>query len=276
MSAPIAPKKPHERTLHGDTAQDPWFWLREKSDPDVIAHIDAENTHSDEVLAATSDLQNTIFNEIKDRTKETDVAVPAKRGEYWYATKTEEGKPYSIRVRMRGGPDGAIELVLDENKEAEDEDYFRLGNFAVSADQRFVAYSTDTNGAESYTTRIREISSQQDLPDTLEECRYGLAWSTTGSHLFYTVADEALRSFQIWRHEIGTSQSADEMVFQEDDERFFVGLAKTRSGAFIVITTDSAVTESAWVIPADEPITEPYAVLQRVDGRLIRARSMLS
>jgi oligopeptidase B len=266
MSPPLARKKSHERSLHGDSTQDPWFWLREKSDPDVIAHIEAENRYADDILAPTSDLQNTIFHEIKDRTKESDRAVPAQKGDYWYATRTEEGKAYAMRVRMRGGPDGPTELVLDENNEAEGEEYFRLGNFAVSTDQRFVAYSTDTNGAESYTTRIREISSQRNLSDVLEECRYGLVWSTSGSYLFYTVADEALRPFQVWRHRIGTEQSVDELVFQEDDERFFLGLAKTRSGAFVVITSDSAVTESAWVIPADEPTTEPYAVLPRVEG----------
>jgi oligopeptidase B len=266
MSAPLGAKKPHERALHGNSAQDPWFWLREKSDPDVIAHIEAENRYADDILSPTSDLQDTIFREIKDRTQESDLAVPAQKGDYWYATRTEEGRAYAVRVRMRGGPDGPTELVLDENKEAEGEGYFRLGNFAVSADQRFVAYSTDTNGAESYTTRIREISGQRDLPDVLEECRYGLVWSTSGSYLFYTVADEALRPFQVWRHRIGTEQSVDELVFQEDDERFFLGLAKTRSGAFVVITSDSAVTESAWVIPADEPTTEPYAVLPRVEG----------
>lgn len=266
MSGPVAPKRSHGRTLHGSTVDDPWSWLREKSDSDVIAHIEAENLHTSQLLEPTLGLQRDIFNEIKDRTQETDLAVPAQRGDYWYATRTEEGKAYAIRLRMRGGPNGPIELVLDENEEAEGEDYFRLGNLVVSSDQRFVAYSTDTNGAESYTTRIREISSQQDLSDVLMECRYGLAWSSDGSYLFYTVADEALRPFQVWRHEIGTEQTDDVVVFREDDDRFYVGLGRTRSGEFIVITVDSAVTESAWVIPASEPTAVPSAVLPRVEG----------
>lgn len=266
MSAPIAPKRPHRRTIHGQTVDDPWFWLREKSDPEVIAHIEAENRYASEVLESTASLQQAIFDEIKSRTQETDIAVPAKRGEYWYASKSEEGKAYSIRIRMHGGPDGPVELVLDENKEAEGEEYFRLGNFVVSPDQEYVAYSTDTNGAESYTTRIREIRNQQDLADELLECRYGLAWSEDGAYLFYTVADEALRPFQVWRHEIGTDQKDDRVVFQEDDDRFYLGLGKTRSGDFIVITADSAVTESAWVIAADEPLSGPRAVLPRVEG----------
>lgn len=266
MSAPIAPKKPHSRTLHNEVVDDPWFWLREKSDPAVIAHIEAENTYAAAILEPTKSLQEEIFAEIKKRTQETDLAVPAQKGDYWYAPRTEEGKSYAIRVRMEGGPEGPVELVLDENAEADGHEYFRLGNFSVSADHRFVAYSTDTTGAESYTTRVREIASQQDLSDVLTECRYGLAWSADGAYLFYTVADAALRPFQIWRHEIGTDQAADVLVIQEDDDRYFFGLGKTRSGEFIVITADSAITESAWVIPADEPTAEPRAVLPRIEG----------
>lgn len=266
MKAPVAPKKPHSRSLHGVTVEDPWFWLRDKSNPEVLSHLEAENEYSSAILEPTSDLQQAIFIEIKDRTQETDLAVPAQKGEYWYATRTEEGQSYAIRVRMRGGPDGASEVVLDENAEAEGNDYFRLGNFSVSPDHRFVAYSVDTTGAESYTTRIREITTQRDLPDVLSECRYGLAWSSDGAHLFYVVADEALRPHQIWRHEVGMDQADDVLVIQEDDDRFFLGLGETRSGGFIVVTADSAVTESAWVIPADDATTEPRVVLPRVEG----------
>jgi oligopeptidase B len=240
--------------------------LRDKSDPDVIAHIEAENEYAAAVLEPTNALQESIFDEIKDRTQETDLAVPAQKNEYWYTSRTEEGKAYAISVRMRGGPDGVSELVLDENAEADGHDYFRLGNLSVNADHSRVAYSVDTTGAESYTTRIREIATQRDLLDVLTECRYGLAWSSAGMHLFYTVADEALRPFQIWRHTIGTDQSDDVLIFQEDDDRYFLGLGKTRSDEFIVITADSAVTESAWVIPADEPTVDPRPVLSRVEG----------
>ncbi len=266
MIPPQASRKPHSRSLHGDTVEDPWFWLRERSSAEVLSHIEAENTYVAAILEPTSDLQEAIFSEIKDRTQETDLAVPAQKGEYWYATRTDEGMSYGIRVRMHGGPDGFPELVLDENAEAEGKDYFRLGNFSVSADHRFVAYSVDTTGAESYTTRIREIETQSDLPDVLRKCRYGLAWSSDGTHLFYTVADEALRPYQIWRHAIGTDQADDVLVIQEDDDRYFLGLGKTRSGTFIVITADSAVTESAWVIPADDAMAEPRAVLPRAEG----------
>lgn len=263
---PVADRRDTVRSLHGDTVIDPYTWLQDKADPDVIRHLEAENEYTAAILAPTETLQDDIFNEIKDRTLETDLAVPARRGDWWYTMRTEEGKSYAIWVRMPGSPDAAADLILDENLEAEGHSYFRLGNFAVSTDQRFVAYSVDTTGAESYTTRIRDIATGEDLDDVIRECRYGLAWSRDDRFLFYTIADESLRPFQIWRHEIGTDQSSDELVLQEDDERYYLGVWRTRSGDFIVIDAGSSITQSAWVIPAASPLEEPHQVMPRVEG----------
>ncbi len=245
---------------------DPYLWLQDKSNPEVIAHLEAENEYTRQVLAQTEQLQEAIFQEIKSRTLETDLTVPARRGDWWYTTRSIEGKAYVIWVRTRGGPDGEEHLVLDENLEADGESYFKLGNFALSADQRFVAYSVDTSGDEAYTTRIRDIDAGVDVPDVLTACRYGLAWSHDGRWLFYTIADETLRPFQIWRHEIGTSQQSDVLVLQEDDERFHLDVTRTRSGEFVVIEAQSSVTKSCWVIPTTSPHDEPREVLQRVEG----------
>ncbi len=266
LEPPVAERRETQRRLHGETVVDPYTWLADKSNPEVIAHLEAENEYTAVIMAPTEDLQDVIFNEIKERTLETDLAVPARRGDWWYATRTEEGKSYAIWVRMRGGPDGEEQLILDENVEAEGESYFRLGNFALSADHRFVAYSTDTTGAEAYSTRIRDIEAGTDLDDVLRECRYGLAWSHDGIYLFYTIADEAQRPFQIWRHEVGTDQSDDVLVLQEDDDRYYLDLGRTRSGEYIVIEAGSAITESAWVIPTRSPLSEPQEVLERVEG----------
>lgn len=269
---PTSPKPPRAdrqdtvRAIHGETVVDPYAWLQDKSNSDVIAHIEAENAYTEAILAPTVPVQEEIFEEIKSRTLETDLAVPARRGEWWYTTKTEEGQSYAIWVRMHGAADSEEQLILDENVEAEGESYFRLGNLALSADQAYVAYSVDTSGAEAYTTRIRDIDSGEDLPDTLEECRYGLAWSHDGRYLFYTIADEALRPFQVWRHKIGTSQSADELVIQEDDERYYLDISRTRSGEFIIIDASSSITESAWVIPTRSPLADPREVLPRIEG----------
>jgi len=263
---PVAHRRPVERVLHGEAVLDPYVWLQNKDDQAVIDHLEAENEYTEAALAPTAALQTEIFNEIKSRTMETDLAVPARRGEWWYSTRTEEGKSYAIWIRMHGSPDGEEVAILDENVEAEGENYFRLGNFSLSADQRFVAYSVDTTGAEAYTTRIRNIESGADLDDVLTECRYGLAWSHDGRYLFYTIADKALRPFQIWRHEVGEDQSQDTLILEEDDERFYLDLSRTRSGEYIVIEASSSITESAWVIPTRSPLMEPIEVLPRVDG----------
>ena len=263
---PRAERRNTIRTLHGETVVDPFAWLRDRSNPDLIRHLEAENAHTAAVLAPTVPLQEEIFDEIKSRTLETDLAVPARRGDWWYTTKTEEGKSYAIWVRMYGAVDAEEQLILDENVEAEGESYFRLGNLALSEDHAYVAYSVDTSGAEAYTTRIRDIDSGEDLQDALEECRYGLAWSHDGRYLFYTIADEALRPFQVWRHEVGTPQSSDELVIQEDDERYYIDMSRTRSGEFIIVEASSSITESAWVIPTRSPLSEPHEVLARVEG----------
>jgi oligopeptidase B len=263
---PRAERRDTVRTRHGETVVDPYAWLQDKSNAVVIAHLEAENAHTAAILSPTAPLQEEIFGEIKSRTLETDLAVPARRGEWWYTTKTKEGKSYAIWVRTHGSADGKEQLILDENVEAEGESYFRLGNLALSADQAYVAYSVDTTGAEAYTTKIRDIASGNDLPDVLEECRYGLAWSHDGKYLFYTIADEALRPFQVWRHEVGTAQSVDVLVIQEDDERYYLDISRTRSGEFVVIDASSSITESAWAIPTRSPLTDPREVLPRVEG----------
>jgi len=263
---PQAERKVTLRVLHDETVVDPYAWLQDKSDPDVIAHLEAENEYTAAMLEPTEQLQQKIFEEIKGRTLETDLAVPARRGPWWYTTKMEEGKPYAIWVRMHGSPEGAEQLVLDENAEAEGERYFRLGNLALTSDQELVAYSVDTTGAEAYTTKIRDLATGEDLDDALEGCRYGLAWSHDSRYLFYTIADDALRPFQVWRHEVGTAQADDQLVVQEDDERYYLDISRTRSGDFIVIDASSSITESAWVIPSRSPFEEPREVLGRVEG----------
>lgn len=134
MDAPEAAQRPYQRTLHGETVDDPYSWLRDRDDPAVLAHLEAENAFTAAVMEPTEPLQELIFEEIKSRTQETDIDVPAKRGAYFYATRTEEGKDYRIWVRMAGAADGPEEIILDENAEAVGSDYFRIGNLAVSPD----------------------------------------------------------------------------------------------------------------------------------------------
>ncbi len=266
MEPPIAQRRPVERRLHGETVVDQYSWMRDRENPEVVAYLEEENAYTESMTDHLAPLRERIFNEIKDRTQETDLAVPAKRGDYWYSTRTEEGRPYRIWVRMQGGPDGAETVLLDENTSAEGHDYFMLANFSVSPDAAIVGYSIDTDGGERYTTHFRDTDTGHDLDDEIPNTYYGAAWASDSTHYFYTVTDAAMRPWQVWRHRLGTEASSDVLVFQEDDERYYVGVQRSRSGDFIFIVTGSAVTSDVRCVPADDPEAEPAVVQSRVEG----------
>ncbi|MEN8234319.1 MAG: S9 family peptidase [Actinomycetota bacterium] len=266
MEPPIADRRPTERTLHGDTVVDDYAWMKDRNDPDVIAYLEAENAYTEAKTGHLAPLRSRIFDEIKERTLETDLAVPAKRGDYWYSTRTEEGRPYRIWIRLSGGPDGEETVLLDENAEAEGHDYFRLANFSVSPDASLIGYSVDTDGGERYVTRFRDAETGRDLEDEIPNTSYGAAWASDSAHYFYTVNDQAMRPWQIWRHRLGTPASEDQLVHEERDDRYYLTVHRSRSGDFIFIAAGSAVTSDARAIPADSPEAEPVPVLPRVEG----------
>jgi protease II len=157
---------------------DNYFWLRDRADPDVIPYLEAENRYTEEVMSPTKPLQEALYHEILGRIQETDVSVPVKRDDYFYYTRTEEGKAYSIQCRKHG-LDASEEILLDSNALAEGQKYFRLGNFAVSPDHRLLAYSVDLEGDESYTIQVKDLSTGQLLPDRIVNTYYTLEWLTT-------------------------------------------------------------------------------------------------
>jgi oligopeptidase B len=261
-----APKREH--TWHrptGDVA-DPYAWMRSLDDPELLAYLRAENDAADAFFAPHSEVIETVFGEIRSRVQETDLSTPVEFGPWWYVTSTTEGSSYPIHHR---GPDAARatdQILLDENVEADGHDYFDLGAFDVSVDHRFVAWSMDTAGDERYTLRIRDLTTGVDLEDRLDDtANAGTAWSSDGSWLFYVTADEQQRPSTVWRHRIGTERSDDVCVFDEPDERFYVGLGSTRSEAWIVIGSASRTSADARLIATDDPTAEPRVVLPRRD-----------
>lgn len=273
MNPPVAAPRAHVRDLHGLRVEDPWYWLRDREDPEVLEYLKAENRFTEQQMAHTAGLQRAIFDEIRARTQETDLSVPARRGRYWYSTRTVEGMPYKIWVRMEGGPNGLEQVMLDENVEATGHGYLQTANVSVSPDDRIVSYSLDTTGAETYLTRFRLIDDGRDIPDEIPNTYYGSAWASDSQHYFYTVVtpDGTMRPWQVWRHRLGTDPADDALVFQEDDDRFFLDLHRSRSGDYVFITAESAVTADLWFIPADDPGAAPVPVLPRVDGVMYSA-----
>ena len=265
MSTPPSAKiVPKEITLHEDIRVDNYFWLRDRSDPDVIPYLEAENRYTEEVMAPTKSLRDSLYHEILGRIQETDVSVPVKRDDYFYYTRTEEGRAYSIQCRKRGSLDAPEELLLDSNALAEGQKYFRLGNFAVSPDHKLLAYSTDLEGDETYTIQVKNLETSELLPDRIENTYYSLEWANDNRTFFYTVLDATKRPYRAFRHELGAA--SDTLVYQEDDGRFNLGLAKTRSRRFIFIELASAITSELRYLDADDPHGEPRLMLPRRQG----------
>jgi oligopeptidase B len=265
-SPPQAPRRHHVLSLHGDERVDDWYWLRDRDDPDVTAYLDAENAYTRSVTARTAGLQEQLYEEIRGRIQETDESAPVPHGGYWYLQRTVEGLQYPIHVRRTTTPQGPEQVLLDENELAEGHDYFRLGVLRTSPDHTKLAYSNDVTGAERYILRIRDLDSGRDLPDEIPNTYYGLAWSSDSRTVFYTRPDDAMRPHQLWRHELGTHPADDVCVYEEPDERFFLSVHRTRSGAFIVLQLESMITSEARVLAAHDPTGEFRVVEPRRQG----------
>jgi oligopeptidase B len=270
---------PHERQHHGDTVVDEYFWLSDREDPDTIGYLTAENTYTEAVTGHLAPLRETVFNEIKSRTQETDLSVPARKGGHWYYTRTVEGQQYGIHCRRAvrpgevdppatgdGQPMVDEEILLDGNALAEGHEFFALGTFDISPDGRWLAYSTDFAGDERFTLRVKDLSTGEVLADEVPNTFYGSAWSADASALFYLTVDDAWRPYRVWRHAMGSAASTDQIVYEEPDERFWVGVELTRSERFILIDISSKVTSEVRYLPADEPLGEPAVITPRRQG----------
>ncbi len=257
---PVAEKRPVSFTLHGDTRIDDYAWLRGKEDPEVLALLAAENEYTASVMAPYADLQEQLFEEMKSRILETDLSVPTVKGPWAYFGRTEEGKQYPRHCRRpatQAYDETAPETVLiDENELAEGHEFFALGTFEVSPDHNFVAYAFDTEGDEVYELHVRDVRTGTDLPDVIEETAGGVAWSSDGTVLFYVVHDDAMRPYQLFRHVMGTDSTDDVLVYQEDDERFYIGLSDSATDEWLFLTIGSQVTTEVRGIPANEPLAE--------------------
>ena len=280
ITPPVAKKVPHERTHHGDTFVDNYEWLRAKEDPEVIAYLEAENAYTEQQTAGLEPLRGKIFDEIKSRTQETDLSVPTRMGEWWYYSRTIEGKSYGLQCRCPvDSPDdwtpptlssdtdiSGEQILLDANLEAEGHDFFSIGAFSISRDGNLLAYSTDTEGDERYTLRFKDLRTGEMLADEIERISAGATWSYDHTHVFYQTVDESWRPDSVWRHELGAPNETDVQVFHEPDESYWVGFGSTRSEKYLLIYVGSKITSECLVLESENPKGEFRVVLPRVDG----------
>ena len=269
---PLAARKPASDSFHGIARTDDYAWLRADNwqevmrDPSVLdgeirSYLEAENAYADAVLAETDPLRDTLFQELKGRIKEDDSSVPSPDGPYAYATRFREGQQYPSIVRTpRDGGEEAV--LLDVNVLAEDKAYFRLGGAGHSDDHSMLAWSADDNGSEYYTLRIRNLATGEDMEDTLRETS-SFIWGNDPETLYYVWLDENHRPAKVFRHTLGTDQSSDELIHEEKDPGFFVGVSKTQSGRYILIDCHDHETSEVHILDADDPKATPVCFAER-------------
>ena len=250
LTPPTAKIQPKIDTLHGDTRTDPYFWMREKSNPEVIAYLEAENVYTDAALAPMKELQETLYAEMKGRIQETDLSVPYRYGDYFYYSRTEEGKQYPVRCRKRGSLDAPEEVTLDLNALAEGHSYLGLGAYEVSDDGNLLAFSTDVTGFRQYTLQIKDLRTGELLPDKVEKTN-SVDWAADGKTLFYTVEDDAKRPYRLYRHVLGAAD--DVLLYEETDALFNLEASRSRSKTFLFVTSESSDTTEVRFLASDAP-----------------------
>jgi oligopeptidase B len=262
IEPPVAKIAPTTIEAGGETRIDPYFWLRDRTDPDTLNYLEAENRYTQAMMEHTAELRGKLYDEMLGRIKQTDLSVPVQRDDYFYYSRTEEGKQYAIHCRKRGSLDAPEEILLDENALAEGKKYFRIANFSVSPDHRLLAYSDDDDGDEAYTIRVKDLATGEMLADEIPNTYYSLEWANENATFFYTVLDAARRPYRIFRHTLGVAEDA--LVYHETDERFTLELQKTSSRAFILIHIASSLTSEVRYVSADQPRADFQVVLPRV------------
>jgi oligopeptidase B len=276
LAAPRAPRKPVYSTIHGHTREDPYAWLKAanwqevmrdptKLPPDIRAHLEAENAYARSIMADAAGLQEQLFAEMKGRIKEEDSSVPAPDGPYAYLTKYVAGgqQPVLARTPREGG---AESILIDGNAEARERPFFRFGGAHHSPDHRYLAWSFDERGSELYTIRIRDLETGVDLEDRIEGTNGRIVWSGDSRRIFYVRLNENHRPSKLYRHRLGAASEDDELVYEEADPGFFLGVGLTQSRRFILIDSHDHETSEVRVIPADAPEVTPRLVAKREAG----------
>lgn len=258
---PMAEKKPKTTNIHGTTLVDDFFWLREKTNPAVMAHLKAEDEYATSVMKPTAALQEKLYNEMLSHIKQTDTNVPYRWGNYFYYSRTEEGKQYPIFCRKKGSLDASEEILIDVNELAKGQQFMSVGTFVPSDDGNLLAYSTDNTGYRQYTLQVKDLRTGQLFPERIERVN-GVAWATDNKTFFYVTEDAVTkRSDKFFRHVLGAEKS--DLIYDEKDELFDIGLGRTLDGAMIFVHAFSKTSTEARYIRADDPNGTLKVILPR-------------
>jgi oligopeptidase B len=258
---PMAEKKTKTTNIHGETLVDEYFWLREKANPSVLAHLQAENAYAEAAMKHTAPLQEKLYNEMLSHIKQTDSHVPYRSGNYFYYTRTEEGKQYPIYCRRKGSADAPEEIVLDQNELAKGQKFMNVDSFVPSDDGNLLAYSTDNTGYRQYTLQIKDLRTGELFPERIERVN-GVVWANDNKTFFYVTEDAVTkRSDKFFRHVLGTDKT--DLVYEEKDELFDIGVNRSRDKAVIFLESFSKTSTESLYLRADEPNGTLKVILPR-------------
>ncbi len=264
IQPPVAPKKPKIIRIHEDEVVDNYFWLREKTNHEVLQYLNAENAYAEQMLAHTKGLQEKLYNEMLSRIKETDLSVPFKMDDYFYYSKTEKGKQYPVYYRKKGSLHGAEEVLLDLNELAKGKKFMGLGDFEISDDGNLMAYSTDETGFRVYNLFIKDLRTGKLFPDRAEDVG-SVFWAADNKTLFYVTKDSAKRDYRLHRHALGADTS--DLLYEEKDATFNLYGFRTRSKKYLMSISSSSTSTEIRFLPANEPAGDWKMLAVRKENR---------
>ena len=253
---PVATVVPHALEMHGQQRIDPYYWLNEREDPEVIAYLEAENEYAQRMMEPTEPLQEELYQEITGRIDPDDASVPYELNGYWYYTRFTAGDDYRIYCRKKGTLQAPEEVMIDGNELGKDQEFFSLSGVTVSSDCQMVAFGMDTVGRRKYDVHFKDLQSGELLPHIIEDVSANMVWAEGSRVLFYTRQDpETLREFQIWRHEVGAGK-ADVLVYEEKDDTYSIQISKSKSREFLLIEAEQTLATEYLILPASDPLAE--------------------
>lgn len=250
---PVAAMKPHVDTVLGHVRPDNYFWLREKTNPDVISYLNAENAYTDTVMQPTEPLQKQLFDEMVARLKETDLSVPDKKDDFYYYSRTEKGKQYSIYCRKKGSLETNEQVILDVNALAAGHDFYDLGAMEISPNHQLMAYAYDTAGSEEYAIVIREVATGKEFGEHIAPTAGAIVWANDNQHVFYTTLDETHRPYRLYRHMIGDDPSHDVLIYEEPDQAYYMDISRTKDDKYLLMSLGSSTTSEVRYLDASKP-----------------------
>lgn len=253
LHPPSADIEPRVDTIHNSVRVDDYYWLRDRNDPRVIRYLEDWNSYTESVMQDTKNFQDTLYEEMLSRIQETDLSVPERIDDYYYYSRTEEGEQYPIYCRKHESLDAEEEVLLDHNALAQGYEYCEIANFEISPDHHLLIYSIDTIGDERYTLYVKDLNNDTLFKETIDNIGYSVAWTNDNKTFFYTVLDDAKRPYALYRHHLGTKPQDDMCVFTEEDDRFWVYIARVKSGAYLTIDIGSHTTTETYILDADDP-----------------------